>query len=118
MSDYEIKINKYKEVNKGCLKGFFNLTILPMGLEIADCKYFVKDSNRWFSFPSKEIKDLKTNETKYISLIRFTEQNAFSKALNQNVLDSLDMFIQGGENESTRNKFTEREVSDSAPFIW
>lgn len=52
----KVNILNYRAVNKGFVKGFFSLEILPYGITIFDCCHFHKDGNEWFTFPRKETK--------------------------------------------------------------
>lgn len=118
MSEITVTINKYREVNKGFLKAFFSLSILPLGIEISDCKYFVKDANRWFSFPSKELKDSRDGSTKYIPLVKYVEANDLAKQLNQSVLDALQNQTYEDVNESRKSSNPKTKVPSDPSFIW
>lgn len=109
-----LECTKYKEVNKGSLKGFAHLFDSSTGLEIYGCGVFTGDNGkRWMSMPQKEYKDAEGN-TKYVSVLKFRDrqqQDAFSRA----ALTAIDRHIQevGNSNQKTPKTFS--EMYESAP---
>jgi hypothetical protein len=79
MDDLTIEIINLRHVDKGALKGFFTLVMWPSGQKIFDCRYFVMDDKRWFSFPSKEVNYSDGRQKEYIPLISFLNKPYFEK---------------------------------------
>lgn len=46
--------------------------VLPDGTEIMDCKKMDSPKGPWIAGPSRSYVDKKTNETKWVSLVRFS----------------------------------------------
>lgn len=88
MNPIKVEIGQYREVNKGTLKAFFSLVIYPQGQKILECRYFVQDDKRWFSFPQKEIKYIDGRKTEYIPLISYLNKEYLDQLKNA-VLDAL-----------------------------
>lgn len=84
MNQIKVEVGQYREMNKGSLKAFFSLVIYPEGQKILDCRYFVQDEKRWFSFPQKEIKFTDGRKTEYIPLVSY---------LNKEYLEQLKIAV-------------------------
>lgn len=88
-----MEIISYKAINKGMLQGSIALKIPTQWGEliIYDISVFMKDGNRWISFPSKTYE--KEGEKKYFQYNRF-ENRENSDAFQKDVLKHLDAFIE------------------------
>ena len=78
-----IECMEFKSHESGALKGFANLRVPKMGIELFGCSLFMKEGRRWLSMPSREYNDPETGEKKYIPVLRFIEKahlDAFCKA--------------------------------------
>jgi hypothetical protein len=85
------EVTQYKEINKGSLKGTFNLKIPKWGnFIIRDMLYFKNDKNRWLSFPGKEY--VKDDQKKYYQYNVFEDPET-DKAFKAKAMDSLDFFF-------------------------
>lgn len=82
----KVEIGQYREINKGSLKAYFSLLIYPEGQKILDCQYFVKGTQRWFTFPQKKIE--RNGKTEYIPLVSYFDKEYFEK-LKGSVLECL-----------------------------
>jgi hypothetical protein len=49
-----MEVSNWKPINKGFLKGSFDVTINQYGITIVDCALFEKDGKRWVNFPSRK----------------------------------------------------------------
>ena len=67
-----MEITKYREINKGSIKGSFDIKIVEWGgMLIRNSLHFVKEDKEWISFPSQKYE--KDGETKYYSYIDFED---------------------------------------------
>ena len=48
-----IEIHNFKEYNKNTLRGFFDVKLTNVGLEIRGCCLHEKDGRQWIQLPSK-----------------------------------------------------------------
>ena len=48
-----IEVSNFKEYNKNTLRGFFDVKLTTMGLEIRGCCLHEKDGRQWVQLPSK-----------------------------------------------------------------
>ncbi len=76
-----MKIINFKGVEKGSLRGFFDVVIEEWGMTIA-CSYFEKDGKKWVNLPNREYE--KDGAKKYQSLVKFDEVRM--KKFQDNVL--------------------------------
>ena len=121
-----IEIGQYRSVDKGALKGFFSLVIyspdpFPKSDKMIDCRYFDNGTNRWFSFPSKEVKH-DDKPTEYIPYRSFGDKIYFNE-LRAAILTAITEIKKEAPNENTTHKkrcdsFQSETSSDSgvAPF--
>jgi len=72
-------------MEKGYLRGFFDVYIEPWGLTMS-CSYFDKDGKRWVTLPTREYE--KDGEKKYHSLVRFDKERHFK--FQDKVLELID----------------------------
>jgi hypothetical protein len=82
----QIEIGRYRGVDKGALRGFFELYVPEFGLKVSDCQHFAKGDQHWFNWPSKELKreDGTKSYFPYLSFngpFRTTLDNAVKDAL-------------------------------------
>ena len=112
-----VEIGKYTPLNKGYLKGFFNMLINIDGFQIQvnECTHFMKEDRQWFSFPSKQY-DKKDGTKGYSSYVRvfMKEQEeilttAVMKAIGDKVMEISD---------ATPRQTNPSQVQDDSPFVW
>lgn len=82
----ECEVTNFYPSDKGTLRGKFTLVLHPHGQKILDCKYFVKGDQRWFAFPSKEIK--RDDKSDWIPIVSYTNAT-YLEALKAAVLECL-----------------------------
>ena len=100
----EIEVGQYKVVDKGALKASFSLVLYPHGQKILDCRYFEQEGNRWFSFPSKEIKYTDGRKTEYIPIISY---------LNKEYLEQLKTAVLGALKETSPQEYNGKAKSQT-----
>lgn len=105
-----MKINNYRDVNKGCMLSSFDVIIPTLELSI-NCTLFEKDGQKWISLPSRqyEVDGMK----KYFSLVRF------SKEKHAKFQDKVLSMIDNGEYEKYVPQEDPRSVfrdEDEVPF--
>jgi len=83
----EVEVGNFRVINKNSLKATFSLCIYPEGQKILECRYFVKDNQRWFNFPQKEIKDREGNQD-YIPLVSYMNKD-YQEQLKESVIKLL-----------------------------
>lgn len=92
-----MKIINYKPINKGSLKGSFDLILVldktcsGSELVVHDCKLFEKDGRRWVGFPSRPYQS-KENETKYAPYVS-VENKEFKSKIDAECLRQLDALV-------------------------
>lgn len=69
-----MELIKYKEVNKGYLKGYADFFIENWELEIYGCGVFSKEGRNWVAMPSREYKDA-DGKTKYFPIVKFRNKH-------------------------------------------
>jgi len=90
-----MKIINFKSMEKGTLRGFFDVVIEEWGMTIA-CSYFDKDGKEWVNLPNREYD--KDGVKKYQSLVKFDE------ARMKKFQDTVLRMIAAGEYESLQPK--------------
>lgn len=98
-----MKIINFKSIEKGYLRGFFDVIIEEWGMTIA-CSYFDKDGKKWVNLPSREYE--KDGQKKYQSLVKFDE------ARHKKFQDSVLSLIAKGEYE----EFVKKDLPVAAPM--
>lgn len=88
MEPIKVEIGQFRPVDKGALRAFFSLIIYPQGQKILDCRYFVQDDKRWFSFPQKEIPSRDNGKSEYIPLVSYVNKE-YLEELKTAVLNAL-----------------------------
>ncbi len=83
----EVEVGNFRLVNKNSLKATFNICIYPEGQKILECRYFVKDNQRWFNFPQKEIKGRDGNPD-FIPLVSYMNKE-YQEILKEAVVKQL-----------------------------
>ena len=86
-----MKIINFKPMEKGYLRGFFDVVIEEWGMTMA-FSFFNKDGKKWVGLPSREYE--KDGQKKYQSLVKFDE------ARNKKFQDKVIAMIDAGEYES------------------
>lgn len=84
-----VQVGKYREVNKGALKAFFEVILQPGSQKILDCKLFEKGTQSWIGWPSKEYKKPGQEKPEYIPLVAFLDRE-YSEALKVAVVAAID----------------------------
>lgn len=111
-----MEIVDYKEINKNCLQGFFDLKIEKWGnFIIRELAIFNKGNERWIAYPSKKYES--AGKTKYYSFVTF-EDPAFDKKFKEDVMNCLDKYL---KTKQTNNKIDNIKDSnipeqDELPF--
>lgn len=111
LTETEVEVGQYREVNKGALKAFFTLIEYPQGRKTMDCRLFEKGDRRWFSFPSKETKRPGAEKPEYIPYISYLNKQ-YLEQLNIAVLTA----IQEPNNEGTKRQ--ESPLQDESSPVW
>lgn len=104
-----MKIINFKSVEKGYLRGFFDVIIEEWGMTMA-CSFFDKDGKKWVNLPSREYE--KDGQKKYQALVKFDEIR--QKKFQESVL----ALIAKGEYEEFVKKAppVAAPVDDDCPF--
>lgn len=73
----KMEIQNYKEINKGCLIGRFDVKISECGLTIRGCSYFEKEGKRWIGMPGEryQSKDGRQRTLTILFLIKLCEDD-------------------------------------------
>jgi hypothetical protein len=97
--DKYFKIEDYKAVNGGALKGKFTLVIQPGDLEIRECCHFETGDKSWFNLTQKESKNPHpvSGKTQYYPLAKF-KNATFWASLKEEVEKKLKQMSQGAQN--------------------
>lgn len=105
----KVEIGRYKAMNKGSLRGFFELLFPDTGMKITDCKHMNTDGRDWIAFPSKE--GTKKDGTKeFFSLIYF---------LNKPYLEELTKaIVQQINQQASHDNATKDHVQDEPSLLW
>lgn len=80
-----ISILKFNPYFKGPLRGFFDIQMTKIGVEISGCTLMRKGNNYWVNLPSREWTDSQ-GEVKYHPVFKFIE-DAHNKALKSKLLE-------------------------------
>jgi hypothetical protein len=110
MQPIKVEVGQYREVNKGAWKATFSLVIYPEGQKILDCRYFIQDSKRWFSFPQKEIKYTDGRKNDYIPLVSYLNKD-YLEQLKSAVLNALKDAKSEVRNGQTQNQSYPRQAN-------
>jgi hypothetical protein len=117
----QVEIGRYKEVNKGALKAFFELFVPVIrieGMKVIDCQHFVGSGGKnWFNWPSKEFKKNDGSKS-YFPFISFTP-TTFRTTLETAVNTALQN-IKPEQKYASKTHTTEPEdiVQGDAPALW
>lgn len=110
-----IKILNYREFNSGSLKGFLSFEFVEIGLEIHNCKHFMKDEhNEWFAMPAEKYE--KDNEIKYKDTVRWTERDQYfrwQEAMKKALAEYFNNCLADAETKSNGGN---KEIYDDIPF--
>lgn len=105
-----MKIINFKALEKGTLRGFFDVVIEEWGMTIS-CSYFDKDGKKWVNLPSMQYE--KDGVKKYQSLVKFDD------ARYKKFQDAVLRLIATGEYETVQPKaplHVVAEQDDDLPF--
>jgi hypothetical protein len=86
-----IVITKFRQFEKNTLRGFLNIHLTNIGLEIRDATYHQKDGERWIGLPAKPYED-ENGDTKYSYIIKFVDKNKYSE-FQKWTLKALDQYL-------------------------
>jgi hypothetical protein len=91
-----MEVSNLRSVKKGSIDATFSLTIkTEIGIiTINDCTYFVKNAQRWVSFPSRAYE--KDGVKKYANYVHFPDPQAYS-AFQASVLKALETFMEANQ---------------------
>jgi hypothetical protein len=118
MNPIKVEVGQYREVNKGTLKAFFSLVIYPQGQKILDCRYFVQNDKRWFSFPQKEIKYTDGRKSEFIPYVSYLDKDYLEK-LKIAVLEQIKTVTTSetnGKTKHTTNQVPPHKVQAESSF--
>lgn len=104
-------IEDYKEINKGCLKASFSITILSEGVTICNCTLFEKGSHQWVSMPCKEVPG--DGKTKYYPHIKFYTETLRDEFLNV-ILSKVKAHVQKNPRTTATQKSTSELQSETS----
>ncbi len=85
-----IEIIKFKSYEKNTLKGFIDLRLTTIGLEIRQASLHEKAGSRWISLPSKPYQDADGTQ-KWSYILKFYDE-AKSKQFQKAVIQALDKY--------------------------
>jgi hypothetical protein len=86
-----LEILKYKDVNRGSLRGTFDLKVPKWGgFVIRDMAYFEKGDQKWVAFPTRAYED--GGEKKFYPYC-FFDTPEMDKAFKQRALDALKIHL-------------------------
>ncbi len=82
-----MKVEEYKELNKGALVATFNVVVPEWGMTIRNCTLFEKGSQSWIGYPSRPYDDPETGKKKYFNYIQFEEtvKARFESAIKEEI---------------------------------
>jgi hypothetical protein len=86
-SEGAVKVLKRVLIDKGCLVSTVDV-LTPTGLQIHECKEFLKDGNRWVKPPEREWTD-SVGKKRYAPMITFKDKATFENFQRQ-VLNAID----------------------------
>ncbi len=115
LTQEEVEIGQYREVNKGALKAFFTLVEYPHGRKTLDMRYFESGENRWISFPQKESKKPGVEKPEYIPLVCYLDKE-YDKQLRIAILTALRE--QGNNGQTNSYQKQEAPLQDDASSLW
>lgn len=110
-----IELGRYTALDKGFLKGFFNVMFtFPGGiqLQVHDCSHFSKEGRDWVSFPARQY-EKKDGTKSYSSYVRFPMKEQERDLTNQ-ILEAIKS--QGSHGNSAQANTN--QVQDESPFVW
>ena len=115
MTQTEVEVGQYREVNKGALKAFFTLVEYPHGRKTLDCRYFEQGDKRWFSFPQKEIKKPGQDKPEYIPYVSYLDKE-YLEQLKIAILTALREQESNGQSNSYQKQAA--PLQDDASSVW
>lgn len=96
-----MEILRYRVLNKGLLRGTFDLKIPKWGnFIIYEMGHFIKNGHEWVSFPSKQYE--KDGEKKYFSYCRF-ELPETGRKFSDQCLQAIKQYFENNPNETIQN---------------
>ena len=88
--DQQITITRWKPMDKGPLKGFFEFE--KQGFFFADCSFFVSDKGqKWISLPSREYQD-NEGKRKFFKLCGFRDAAKHTTFTNK-IMEALEKYL-------------------------
>jgi len=69
-----MRIEEFKQVNKGALKATFNVIIPEWGMTIRSCSFFEQNGKSWIGYPCRAYDDPTSGKKKFFSFILFDEK--------------------------------------------
>lgn len=86
----ELEVGQFREVkDKGPWKATFSIMEYPSCRKTLDCRYFERDGQRWFSFPSKAVKKPDAEKPDYIPLVSYGNKD-YLERFKAAVMTSID----------------------------
>lgn len=118
MTQEEVEVGQYREMNKGSLKAFFTLVEYPSGRKTLDCRYFEQDDKKWFSFPQKEVKYTDGRKTDYIPYVSYLNKE-YLEQLKIAVLTALrDQKPKESNGQTNSYQKQANPLQDDASSVW
>jgi len=105
----EVEIVHFRLVNRGSLKASFTLKILGVELVIRNCNYFVRNNEKWFSFPSQVVKNEDDTKTYYPYLSIYNKE--YLKDLKAKIIEKLEIAQHDAETGNPS------DLQDGAPAL-
>lgn len=102
-----MEVLRYKEINKGSMKAFFNLKVPKQKMIYNDMILFQKGNQRWVSFPQKMSEQ--NGEKKYFPYV-YIEDKELQKIFNAKVLEAIDNYLKTANIEPNGN------INEDIPF--
>ena len=91
MSEKSVRVINWRKLEKGTLRGFFDVE-LPSGMVLKECSLHEKGDSRWVNAPSRKFEG-KGGETKYQRLVDFSSRR-IAERFRSDVLHALDALLQ------------------------
>ena len=106
-----IECTNFRAYENKSLRGWANLFIPKMGIEIFGCAVYEKDGKRWVNMPQRQWKDPETGEEKYVNVIKLRDK-AHWEAFKDSAMQSIDAWIAANSKPSLE----ESQAFEGTPF--
>jgi hypothetical protein len=99
-----IEVTSFRKFEKNTLRGFCNILMTNVGLEIRDATYHVSDKGRWIGLPAKPYEE--NGQTRYSYIVKFVDKDKYND-FQKWTLKALDEYLA---------KLGEQPPNDEIPF--